>query len=124
VGNVLDDIEVKKQQYRWMVQKKKGNKYVHELAEINKHGDTSLENFVNVGQNPQEIVDFLKKKKTHLVHSNFNCRNNIWVIRITDKCGFSHSRLSAVTSHEFLTLKSHTDTHLYSKSLRNEDRTS
>ena len=28
------------------------------------------------------------------------------------------SRLSAVTSHEFLTLKSHTDTRLYSKSLR------
>ena len=100
MGNVLDDIEVKKQQYRWMVQKKKGNKYVHELAEINKHGDTSLENFVNVGQNPQEIVDFLKKKKTHLVHSNFNCRNNIWVIRITDSVGFhtQDSQQSLLTS--------------------------
>ena len=114
MGNVLDDIEVKKQQYRWMVQKKKGNKYVHELAEINKHGDTSLENFVNVGQNPQEIVDFLKKKKTHLVQSNFNCRNNIWVISIQSSVDIH----TLVSQQSLLTSFNTQNTHRHSSVLK------
>ena len=63
VENVLDDTEQTKAQYRWMIEKKKEFKFIHEVAENMNWNDLSMEEFVNVEQHLQEMVDFLKENE-------------------------------------------------------------
>jgi len=63
VDNVLDDTEQTKDQYRWMIEKKKEFKFIHELAEGMNWNDSSMEEFVNYEQHLQEMVDILKENE-------------------------------------------------------------
>ena len=63
VDNVLDDTEQTKAQYRWMIEKKKEFKFIHELAEDMNWNDSSMEEFVNYEQHLQEMVDILKENE-------------------------------------------------------------
>ena len=63
LDNVLDDTEQTKAQYRWMIEKKKEYKFIHELAEKANYDNKSLDDFVSVEQNLQEMVDILKENE-------------------------------------------------------------